>query len=62
MGKDRLCGGALKSLISGQGGRVLCVMNLERELEPRWQQVEEFGFDHGGENHRSVPPLRAGQP
>ena len=43
-------------------GRVLYVMNLERDLWPAWQQVEEFGFNHNGEDHRSVPPLRAGQP
>lgn len=32
-------------------GRVLCVVNLERDLGPAWQQVEEFGFNHGGEDH-----------
>ena len=38
--KNRLCGGALKSLVWGQGRRVLGVMGLERELGPfgcRWR-------------------------
>lgn len=44
MGKDELCVGALKSLVWGQGRRVLCAMGLERELGSTWLQVEELDF------------------
>ena len=44
MGKDKLYAGALKSLVWGQGRRVLCAMGIERELGPTWLQVEELDF------------------